>query len=65
MKSQESWLESGMLLLGIVIAIGMVILMGGRTASEAQRRLRGGKNSPARGAIGAERHQHISTVAAR
>jgi hypothetical protein len=65
MKNQESALETGLLLLGIIIAIGMAILMGARTMTSVQDQLRRSKKSPARGDIGAERHQHISTVAAR
>lgn len=65
MKNQESMLETGLLLLGIILAIGMAILAGGRTVTSRERRRRQGKRAPARGDIDAERHQHISTVAAR
>ncbi len=65
MKNQESWLESGLLVLGIIIALAMAILAGGRTVTSREARLRHGRKEPARGDIEAERHQHIQTVAAR
>lgn len=65
LKDQESWLETGLLVLGIIIAVGMAILAGGRTITARDARLRRQAKEPGRGEVKAERHQHVSSVAAR
>ncbi len=65
LKKCEETFEAGMLLLGIGIALAMIVLVAGRALSLGQGRQRRAEPHPSRGTIKAERHQHISTVAAR
>jgi hypothetical protein len=65
LKDEESTLEAGLLVVGIIIAVAMAILAVGRTMAWGQGRARRAERGPAVGDIGAERHQHISAVAAR
>jgi hypothetical protein len=65
LKNDEATLEVGMLLLGIGIAVAMIVLVAGRALSFGQGQQRRAEPHPSRGTIKPERHQHVSTVAAR
>ncbi len=62
---QETWLEIGFALFGLGILAGIVALVYGRARGSTRRGRRHAEQPPQAGSIGAERHQHIATVAAR
>ncbi len=65
LKGREASLEVGLLILAMGIAGAIGFLVAGKGVSSVQGRVRRGEPHPERGSIKAERHQHISTVAAR
>ncbi len=65
MKDRETVFEWGVLLLGVGLAAGLGIVVFGRAMGGTRRGRRHAEQPPQAGSIGAERHQHIATVAAR
>lgn len=65
MKDQEAVLEIGFLIAGLGMVAALGVWLFGQVTSASQRAARYAEEPPAAGTIEAERHQHISTVAAR
>ncbi len=64
-RDQETWLEIGLLVLGLGILAGIVVVMYGRARGGTRQGERRAQNPPAAGSLSGERHQNIQTVAAR
>ncbi len=63
---QETLLEVGLVVLGVVLMIGLIVLMLGRTVGGMQRRARHAKGPPAPGSLPPESRQGaIKVVPAR
>jgi hypothetical protein len=65
MKDRESWLEVGLVLLIGGVLIGVGVLAFGRASGSMQHTAGHAQEPPGEGEVPANRHQHISTVAAR
>ena len=65
MGSRESWLETGLVVLGAALLVGLGALMLGRATGSAQQGRRFAQRPPSEGQVPASRHQHISSAAAR
>ncbi len=65
MKDQEFLLEIGFVLAAIGLAAAAGVLLLGKTAGARDHAGRYAEEPPLAGSIEPERHQHISTVAAR
>ena len=56
----ESWLEAGLVVLGLGVSGGLAILVAGRLTGDARRGARHAEGSPEPGAVSDERHQNIA-----
>ncbi len=65
MKDQESVLEIGFVLAAIGVAVAVSVWLLGNAMSARHHAGRYAEEPPLAGSIEPERHQHISTVAAR
>ena len=65
LKGQETAFEAGFVILGLGLAAALGVLIAGQSLSTGQGRTRRGRAASAARRGDAERHQHISTVAAR
>jgi hypothetical protein len=60
LPDHESWIEAGLVLLGLGVAAGLAALVVGRLSGDARRGARHAEGSPSPGAVLDERHQNIA-----
>jgi hypothetical protein len=60
LPDHESWLEAGLLVLGLGVLGGLIALVAGRVTGDARRGARHAEQSPSAGSIPNERHQNIA-----
>ncbi len=65
LKEPEGQLELGLLALAGAIAIGLGLLISGKTSEGVRRRRREAGQPPPRGSMGPESHRNIAGAAAR
>ena len=56
----ESWIEGGLVLLGLGVVGGVASLVFGRFSGDARRGARHAERTPAPGSVPDERHQNIA-----
>jgi hypothetical protein len=60
LRDHESWLEAGLVLLGLGVLGGLAALVAGRLSGDSRRGARHAERSPSPGAVSDERHQNIA-----
>jgi hypothetical protein len=60
LPDHETWLEVGLMALGVGVLGGLAALLVGRLAGDAGRGARHAEGSPAAGTVSDQRHQNIA-----
>jgi hypothetical protein len=60
LPDHETWLEVGLMALGVGVLGGLAALVVGRVAGDVRRGRRHAEGSPSPGAVSDERHQNIA-----
>jgi hypothetical protein len=60
LPDRESWIEAGLVALGLGVVGGLAALVAGRLTGDARRGARHAEGSPSPGAVSDRRHQNIA-----
>ena len=60
LPDHESWLEAGLIALGLGVLVGLAALVAGRLTGDVRRGSRHAEGSPSPGAVPDQRHQNIA-----
>jgi hypothetical protein len=60
LPDDESWIEAGLVILGLGVLSGLIALAFGRLSGDARRGARHAEQRPSPGSVPDERHQNIA-----
>ena len=60
LPDRETWIEAGLVVLGLGVLVGLAALVIGRLSGDARRVARHAEDSPSPGAVPDQRHQNIA-----
>ncbi len=65
LPGHEAWLEAGLVLFAAGLLVGLGVLAFGKVAGSAEHGAQHARPAPSAGSVPEQRHQHISSNAAR